>query len=319
MQAATALAILALAFCAPAQIAAAAPVQADEKSAYERDRQAILAMAGEYRVRFDFREGASFVTGYEPLEPKRSGGFEVVRVLEDKPGRIVLQHTLVAEFDGKPHITKHWRQDWIYEPKEVLVYESAGRWVVKPVAADQRKGAWSQTVWQTDDSPRYGGVGRWAYDRGATRWVSELTLRPLARRDAVRDPPYRWYEGQNRHALTPDGWVHEQDNAKLAIKDGQPVTYVHEDALNSYVKFAGFNAKAADDYWSKTGEYWAAVRLAWDQAIAAGRGVKVEEEPQFGSVTGPKLMGLADEIAEGELTTAEAIVQARAEIARATK
>lgn len=319
MRAATIFAILALTLSTPGAVLAAPALVAGAKSAYERDRQAILAVAGDYRVRFDFREGASFVSGYEPLEPKRSGGFEVVRVLEDTPGRIVLQHTLVAEFDGKPHITKHWRQDWVYEPKEVLVYESAGRWVVKSVAADQRKGAWSQTVWQTDDSPRYGGVGRWAYDRGVTRWVSGLTLRPLARRDAVRNPPYRAYEGENRHALTPDGWVHEQDNAKLALKNGQPVTYVHEDALNSYVKFAGFNAKAADDYWAKTGEYWAAVRLAWDRAIAAGNGVKVEEEPQFGSITGPKLMGLADEIVEGKLTTALAIVQARAEIAGATR
>lgn len=319
MRAATTFAILALTVSTPVGVLAAPPVVVSAKAAYERDRQAILAMAGEYRVRFDFREGASFVSGYEPLEPKRSGGFEVVRVLEDTPGRIVLQHTLVAEFDGKPHITKHWRQDWVYEPKEVLVYESTGRWVVKPVAADQRKGAWSQTVWQTDDSPRYGGVGRWAYDRGATRWVSGLTLRPLARRDAVRNPPYRWYEGENRHALTPHGWVHEQDNAKLALRDGQTVTYVHEDALNSYVKFADFNAKAADDYWARTGAYWAAVRHAWDRVIAAGKGVKVAEEPEFGSVTGPKLMGLAEEIAEGKLTTAQAIVQAQAEIARATK
>lgn len=316
---AAALALAMAAHAAPAAAQAPAPAQASANSNYERDRQAILAMAGEYRVRFDFREGAAFVPGYEPLEPKRSGGFEVVRVLADRPGFISLQHTLVADIDGKPHITKHWRQDWTYEPKEVLVYESAGLWKLKPVPAAEAKGAWSQTVWQTDDSPRYGGVGRWAYDRGATRWVSDLTLRPLARRDAVRSPPYSWYEGQNRHALTPSGWVHEQDNAKLGVKDGQAVTYVHEDALNAYVRFSDFNAKAADDYWAKTGAYWAAVRGAWDEAIRADQGVRVGEEPQFGSVTGPRLMGLADEVAEGELAEAEAISQARAEIVRATR
>ena len=46
------------------------------------------------------------------------------------------------------------------------------------------------------------------------RWTSDETRRPLARRDAVRHPVYDHYLGVNRHALTPDGWVHEQDNAK---------------------------------------------------------------------------------------------------------
>jgi hypothetical protein len=47
--------------------------------------------------------------------------------------------------------------------------------------------------------------------------------------------------------------------------------------------------------------------------------VRVTEEAQAGSVTGPKLMGLADEIAEGKTETAKAAAEARALIAGADK
>ncbi|OJU10648.1 MAG: hypothetical protein BGN86_00685 [Caulobacterales bacterium 68-7] len=290
----------------PAGRAAAAP--ADR----ERDRQSILAMAGDYKVRFDMRETISFVQGYKPLEPKVSGGYESVRVVEDAPGRVVLQHLLVATVEGKPMVIKHWRQDWVYEPATVLTYDRANHWTLTPVSAADRKGAWSQTVWQTDDSPRYGGVGRWEYADGVTRWTSNETWRPLARRDATRKPPYDHYVGANRHALTPNGWVHEQDNAKVGMKDGKSQTYAHEVVLNTYEKFSGYDVAAGDKYWNATKSYWAAVRTAWDKEIAAGKGVAVTEEAQNGSVTGPKLMGLADDVAEGKTTEQAAVTEAQA-------
>ncbi len=277
-----------------------------------RDRASILAMAGDYRVHFDMRETVPFVAGYKPLEEKHSGGYEAVRVVEDRGDFISLQHLLVVEDDGKPMIVKHWRQDWTYEPANVLAYETANTWTLKPVPASARQGAWSQTVWQTDDSPRYGGVGKWTYEGGVASWQSDRTLRPLARRDAVRKPVYGWYAGVNRHALTPDGWVHEQDNAKLGLKDGKPVTYVHEVVLNTYTRSDQFQVKAADDYWNATRGYWAEVRKAWDRAIAKDRGVVVTEEAQNGSIVGPTLMDLADQVAEGKTSAEAAVAEASA-------
>ncbi len=284
-----------------------------------RDRASILAMAGDFRVRFDMRETVPFVAGYKPLEGKLSGGYESVRVIEDRGDFISLQHILVVEHGGEAAIVKHWRQDWQYRPKRLLTYERANRWVLKDVPAQARKGAWAQTVWQTDDSPRYGGVGRWTYDGGVASWRSDRTLRPLARRDAVRKPPYAWYVGWNRHALTPTGWVHEQDNAKLGLKDSQPVTYVHEVVLNTYARSDSYPVRLADDYWTRTRGYWAEVRRAWDLAIAKDGGVTVTEEADNGSVTGPRLMGLADEIAAGGKDPAAAIAEARNLIAGAGK
>ena len=285
-----------------------------DPSAFDADRKAILAMAGDYKVRFDFRETTPLVAGYTPLEPKLSGGHEVVRVIADTGRFISLQHILVAEHDGAPIIIKHWRQDWTWQPESVLTYAGKSAWKLTPVSAAERAGAWSQTVWQTDDSPRYGGVGRWTHAFGEARWTSGPTWWPLARRDAIRNPPYDRYDAVNRHIITPTGWVHLQDNAKIGPMDGRLTTFVHEDGLNTYTRFDGFQVRAADDYWAATRDYWAAVRAAWDRAAAKGT-VKVQEEPQAGSVTGPTLMGLADEIAEGKRTTPAAIAAAHAEFA----
>ncbi len=307
---------------AGAGVAVAAPpafAQSRAASSVERDRQSILAMAGDYRVRFNFNETVPFVADYEPLEPKNSGGHESVRVVEDRGDFIMLQHLLVAEHEGQTFVIKHWRQDWTYQPRAVLVYERQNYWTLADVSSAERRGAWSQTVWQTDDSPRYGGVGRWDYANGRAMWTSGPTARPLARRDAIRNPPYTRYNSINRHALTPDGWVHEQDNEKLGVRDGELVAIVHEDGVNTYERFNGYQVAAADSYWADTQEYWAGVRQAWDDAIARRRGVWVEEQAEWGSVVSQQLMGLADNIHNDEAQTQPALAEARRAITEATQ
>ncbi len=139
--------LAALAATAPAQAssgaepaAAAASVDAPAASQFERDRQSILAQAGQWRVRFDMRENVSFREGYEPLEEKLSAGDEIVRVVYDDGTRISLQHILVMGDDAGNHfVIKHWRQDWVYEPETVLTYAGPNRWTVTPVSAGERR------------------------------------------------------------------------------------------------------------------------------------------------------------------------------------
>lgn len=313
-------ALLAGAAPAAAALAHTASSVTAPASRFEQDRQSILAQAGQYRVHFDMRENVSFHADYDPMEGKLSGGSEIVRVVYDKGDRISLQHILVMEHEGQAIVIKHWRQDWVYQPQTVLAYVGANEWALTPVSADQRVGAWSQTVWQTDDSPRYGGVGRWTYANGMKVWSSEPTWRPLARRDAVLNPVYDRYLGTNRHALTPNGWVHIQDNMKMDGRaGGEPVAIVQEDVINTYDRSTSYSPKAGDDYWAATQDYWAAVRDAWDAAIAVTGRVYVEEEAQTGVVTGPPLMDLAQKIQDGGITTEAAIAQARTIIETATK
>ena len=291
-----------------------------EQAKFDADRANILAMVGTFKVKFDFQEQTPWQPGYTPIAPKVSGGHEVVRVIEDSGRRIVLQHILVADTeDGKVFPIKHWRQDWVYAPESYLAYVGPNQWKVETVPEKLRHGRWSQTVWQTDDSPRYGGLGEWEVQGGIPRWRSAWTWRPLARRDAVRKPVYDRYMAINRHSPTPTGWIHWQDNIKMGMRDGKLVPFVQEMTLNTYARSDGFNAKRADDYWAVTKDYWAAVRAEWDAIIARNGGIRVVEVAETGSVTGSALMGLADDIEAGKITTPAAIAKARAILAEATK
>jgi hypothetical protein len=295
------------------------PVAAPADAGFEQDRADILNMAGTFKVRFDMQETTPWDDSYTPIAPKISGGNEVVRVIEDTGRRIVLQHLLVVEHEGQTRVIKHWRQDWDYEPARVLVYADTNTWKWEDVPAALRTGRWSQTVWQVDDSPRYGGWGKFETQAGVRRWRSNWTWRPLARRDAVRHPVYDRYFSINRHQDTPTGWVHWQDNTKLGVKDGKLVPIVQESVLNTYTRFDGYDVKAADAYWAATKDYWAAVRAQWARIADANGGIVVTEEAETGTVISARLMDLADDIQAGKTTTAKAVVAAKALIAGHTR
>ncbi|SLK13094.1 DUF6607 family protein [Novosphingobium mathurense] len=303
-----------LAFTMSVSPAAAHPPIAAEQAAasFEQDRADILAMAGNFKVRFDMQESTRWDAAYTPLEAKVSGGNEIVRVVEDTGRRIVLQHLLVVNHEGKDMVIKHWRQDWDYEPAKVLVYADRNTWKWEDVPEKMRSGRWSQTVWQVDDSPRYGGWGQFETQGGVRRWRSSWTWRPLARRDAVRNPVYDRYYVINRHQNTPEGWVHWQDNTKMGIKDGKLVPIVQEYVLNTYTRFDGYNVKAAD-------EYWAAVRAEWDRIASEKGGIGVAEEAATGTVISGRLMQLADDLHNGEVKLRDAIAGARKLITENTR
>jgi len=72
----------------------------EEQASFDADRADILAMAGDYKVRFDMQESTAWKAGYEPLDPKVSGGHESVRVIDDTGRKIILQHLLVVVHNG---------------------------------------------------------------------------------------------------------------------------------------------------------------------------------------------------------------------------
>jgi hypothetical protein len=250
---------------------------AEAQAAKAADRAEILAMAGDYKVRFDMQETTPWAADYVPLERKISGGNEVVRVIEDTPDHIALQHLLVVEHGGKTHVIKHWRQDWDYQPSRVLVYAGPGRWVCR-ARADARRTLVADRL----SGRRQPALCRMGPVRDASRRPAlavELDLAPLARRDAVRHPVYDRYYAINRHQPTPTGWIHWQDNTKMGLKDGKLVPIVQESVLNSYERFDGYDVKAADTYWAKTSAYWAAVRAAWQRVADTKGGIAIQEEP----------------------------------------
>lgn len=292
---------------------------AADRASFEADRADILAMAGNYKVRFDMQETTPWRADYTPIPAKVSGGNEVVRVIEDTGRHISLQHILVIDAGGKTMLVKHWRQDWDYEPARVLVYAGPDTWKWEAVPEAMRAGRWSQTVYQVDDSPRYGGWGAWTTEGGLRRWRSNPTWRPLARRDAVRSPVYDRYLSINRHQRAPSGWVHWQDNIKMGDFAGKVEPVVQESVLNTYAAFGAYDVKAAEDYWAATKGYWAAIRAAWADVAARKNGIHVMEEADHGSSTANALLKLADELGAGKVAEADAIAKGRRIVDDATR
>ncbi len=228
-----------------------------------QDRQAILAMAGDYAVKFEFQETLVLKPGYTPHKPHVSDAHEFVQVLEDSPRRIVLQHILV---DDTGRVTKHWRQDWEFEQTRFWSYAGDYSWQRRDVSPETAHGRWVQTVWQVDDSPRYAGIGRWEHDNGVSRWTSDSTWRPLPRREHTERSDYDVLVTTNRQTITPTGWAHEQDSYKLD-RNGKQIL-VFERGNNTYTRSTDFDFKAGRDYWAKTAPYWEAVRAVWASEFA---------------------------------------------------
>src|SRR5258706_4353411 len=194
-------------------------------SDFERDRRAILAMAGPYRVSFDFLEVARFDPALKPDAPYQSWGTEYVFVSKDSGDFIALQHVLVMRMlqqdgsESEPFVTRHWRQEWRYEADTALAYQGSNAWVLKTIPQNQRKGAWVQSVYQVDDSPRYAASGRWEHGDSFSTWISDETWRPLPRREFSVRKDYQVLVGTNRHTILPTGWIQEENNLKLALAD----------------------------------------------------------------------------------------------------
>jgi hypothetical protein len=246
-----------------------------------RDRAAILAMAGDYRTSFDFLETVIFAASGRPARPYRSWGTERVYVLEDREDFVSLQHVLVmfvvdetGETQG-PFVQKHWRQDWRFEPESLLDYVGERRFEVRPLSAEQRRGAWSQTVYQVDDSPRYGSIGRWSHGEAASIWSGGEASRPLPRREHSVRSDYQRLAGRNRHTILPTGWTHEQDNLKLVETQAHSRPLAREIGVNRYERIQDFDFTAADAYWSATDAYWARVRAGWARRLEPGVRLRV--------------------------------------------
>ncbi len=290
-----------MAEAAPAQYTRpCAPMPTTPPASFECDRRSILAMAGEFRVRFFFDETAALAAGYAPPAAQRTGATELVEVIEDSGKTIRLQHILVMTMGEEVHVIKHWRQDWHFEPIDQLRYRGRGRFERETVTAESARGAWSQAVYDVDDAPRYAAIGRWTHADGVDAWTSDLTLRPLPRREYSRRTDYQALEAINRHTLTPGGWVHEQDNTKLVIAaDGTRHALARERGINSYTRISDVDFEPGRAYWSKTKGYWAQVREAWARGSAVKPAFVLEPDPDAEPRIN-ELFGQADRAGKGE-------------------
>ncbi len=242
----------------------------------DRDRAAIRALAGDFRVTFDFQEVVSLRPGQDLAAPYHSWATERVFIVADTPNRISLQHQLVVRTADKPTeamVVKHWREDWTWQDTAILAFQGLGKWRVDARQPADVEGAWSQAVWGVDDEPRYESNGRWRHDGQTSQWISERQWRPLPRREYTKRKDYQALDGIHRIVITPDGWVQWQDNGKLPLSaPGTPVAegpLAIEIGCARYERISGFDWTPGVTAWAAESAHAAAIRTAWDERIAA--------------------------------------------------
>ncbi|MET0661078.1 MAG: DUF6607 family protein [Steroidobacteraceae bacterium] len=279
-------------------------------SPFERDRRAILAMSGEFRVTFDFLEVATYTKSEQRPAPYQSWGTEKVYVDRDTGSFISLVHILEMRMVGKdgtvsdPMVTKHWRQDWTYEPTQLVEYQGRDRWERRKVNPKDSKGHWSQTVYQVDESPRYASLGRWEHTGSFSTWLSADTRRPLPRREwSVRDD-YQTLIGTNRHTVHATGWTQEENNLKTVLTADRQLDptrpyLAREYGMARYERLKQADFAAADRYYERTKAFWDQVRDRWSSLFATRGHAQLRGPVDQLGLFAP-LFEQADAIAENE-------------------
>jgi hypothetical protein len=290
--------------------AAWSALQEPHLSSFERDRRAILAMAGDYRVTFDFLEIETFQPGAKRDKPYQSWGTERIYVDSDTGTSISLVHILdmrVVQDNGSvsdPMVTKHWRQTWQYEPRDLVEFKGQNHWERRKLSSAERKGEWSQTVYQVDESPRYASVGHWDHSSSFSTWISADTWRPLPRREWSIRSDYQVLLGTNRHTITPAGWLQEENNLKAVLaSDGKPDTsrpyLAREYGVARYSHIRNGDFAAADEYYQKTRTFWDGVLATWTQLFNEHAAVSLRAPVDQAGLF-RKLFDYADHLADGE-------------------
>lgn len=263
--------------------------QAQKKK--KQDTESILDMCGCYEISFNFAETFAPDKDYEFHDNYKSGALEYVFPVSQEKNKIVLQHLLII---GDTMIIKHWRQDWLYENQDLYVYKKDNTWKPKNLSSDQVKGQWTQKVFQVDDSPRYEGSGSWVHVDGKHYWESKADA-PLPRREFSKRSDYNVTVRKNRQEITDYGWVHEQDNNKVIRSEKEDKLLACEKGWNTYKKTENNKCDVAKVWWAENNQYWADVRITWDELFASKEVVsinmKVEDKIMF-----QRLFALGDQV-----------------------
>lgn len=223
------------------------------------DKAAIRSMSGCYKVSFDFVETFLHKKDSTFRSPEHhSGGLEWVETDRETSTMISLQHILIT----KAGPLKHWRQQWEYQAQDVMQYLGDLTWQTTNKKASEVSGQWVQRVYQVDDSPRYECSAPWVHWADKSYWECQ-TWSPLPRREFSIRSDYNVLDRRNRHEITSYGWLHEQDNGKLAVRNGQSELIAQEKGYNSYVRVDDSECQSARDWWKKNKKVWNEIQDMW--------------------------------------------------------
>ncbi|GER58421.1 DUF6607 family protein [Patiriisocius marinus] len=248
----------------------------------KQDAEAIKKMCGCYEVTFNFAETFNYSNDslYQPSKTKIASGLEWAQLVGDETDadKIQIQHLLQVGNPSDPMIIKHWRQDWLFENRDLYTYNADNEWSFVQKSKKEVKGQWTQKVFQVDDSPRYEGTSSWVHVDGRSYWEN-TTPAPLPRREYTQRSDYNLTMRTNRQEITDFGWIHDQDNEKLIREKGMvDVLVAKEKGYNTYVKVDDSRCTAAANWWKEQNDKWVAVRAKWDEVYARNQDLNLEEK-----------------------------------------
>ena len=250
----------------------------------KQDIEAIKEMCGCFEIDFKFSETFQYSndSNYSKSKNYNAKALEYAKLIKDEKGHISIQHLLVMG----DYVIKHWRQDWIYQNKDLLKYNGNNNWKYISKNKKDVKGQWTQKVFQVDDSPRYEGSATWVHADGKSYWENS-SYAPLPRREYTKRNDYNVMIRGNRHEITKYGWVHDQDNFKV-VKDSESnseVIIASEKGLNTYTRVDESKCKEAINWWDENNEKWSLVLEKWNSIYSKKDDISlrrsVENKPLF--------------------------------------
>ena len=250
----------------------------------KQDNKAIKEMCGCFEIDFKFSETFQYSndSNYSKSKNYNAKALEYAKLIKDEKGHISIQHLLVMG----DYIIKHWRQDWIYQNKDLLKYDGNNNWKYISKNKKDVKGQWTQKVFQVDDSPRYEGSATWVHTDGKSYWENS-SYAPLPRREYTKRDDYNVVIRGNRHEITKYGWVHDQDNFKV-VRDSESNSeeiIASEKGLNTYTRVDESKCKEAINWWDENNEKWSLVLEKWNSIYSKKDDISlrrsVENKPLF--------------------------------------
>ena len=260
----------------------------------KKDNEAIKKMCGCFEIDFNFAETFQFSNDSNYVKSKNynAKAIEYAKLIKDEKGHISIQHLLVMD----NYVIKHWRQDWIYENRNLLKFDSNNTWKHILKSKKDVKGQWTQKVFQVDDSPRYEGTSSWVHVDGKSFWENS-SYAPLPRREYTKRNDYNILIRGNRHEIVDEGWIHDQDNYKV-VKDSESnfeEIIAGEKGFNTYTKLDESKCIIAINWWNDNNAKWSLVRNKWDSIYSKNEDISlnrtVKDKPLFSYLFDDKVIG----------------------------
>ena len=260
----------------------------------KKDNEAIKKMCGCFEVDFNFAETFQFSKDSNYLKSKNynAKAIEYAKLIKDEKGHISIQHLLVMD----NYVIKHWRQDWIYENRNLLKFDANNSWKHILKSKKDVKGQWTQKVFQVDDSPRYEGTSSWVHVDGKSFWENS-SYAPLPRREYTKRNDYNILIRGNRHEIVDEGWIHNQDNYKVVTDSESNFEEIiaGEKGFNTYTKLDESKCIIAINWWNDNNAKWSLVRNKWNSIYSKNEDISlnrtVKDKPLFSYLFDDKVIG----------------------------